>query len=273
MSNVFSIVRELRSMGYEVKTTIVEKNGINKTGVQIMTGNNVGMIFYPNDYGLSESEIIKAIISHINNNNEYQDMLKGGILSNLSDVKDKLYLCIQPHVDNTNYITRPYLDIQQYVRFNMNDEMSTKVTQSLIDMWGINEDELFRIARENTKKSISIKPIGMALTDLGMGLEDLEVSNIIYPIVFTTNKYMYGASSMLITEELDRLASGINSDLYILPSSIHECLLIPEDIVEDVASLKQMVLEVNEQEVSKEEFLSNSVYKYMREPYKVYIAM
>lgn len=269
MSNVFSIVRELRSMGYEVKTTIVEKNGINKTGVQIMTGNNVGMIFYPNDYGLSESEIIKAIISHIDNNNEYQDMLKGGI----SDVKDRLYLCIQPYVDNANYITRPYLDIQQYVRFNMNDEMSTKVTQSLIDMWGINEDELFRIARENTKKSISIKPIGMALTDLGMGLEDLEDSHIIYPIVFTINKYMYGASSMLITEELDRLAIGINSDLYILPSSIHECLLIPEDIVEDVASLKQMVLEVNDQEVSKEEFLSNSVYKYMRELYKVYIVM
>jgi len=273
MKNVFSIVRRINDAGYKAKATIIEKNGVNKTGIEVFVNDNSGLIFYPNEYWMDEDEFVNHIIKTLKKDGDTVDKLKELVNTGIDNLKDKLFICLQPYVENPNYITFPYLDMQIYIRLFINDEMSTKVTESFVELWGINEDALFRMARENTKKSISIKPIGMALTDLGMGIEDLEDSHIIYPIVFTTNKYMYGASSMLITEELDRLAERIDSDLYILPSSIHECLLIPEDIVEDVTSLKQMVLEANEQEVSKEEFLSNSVYKYMREPYKVYIAM
>ena len=61
-----------------------------------------------------------------------------------------------------------------------------------------------------------------------------------------------------LSEELDK-------DLFILPSSVDEVLLLPDTEGYAVDDLKQMVLEINRTYVSKDCFLSNSVYRYSRE--------
>ena len=69
---------------------------------------------------------------------------------------------------------------------------------------------------------------------------------------------------MLFPEELKKIADDWGCDLYILPSSVHEVIVLP-DLKEEVETLREMVCDVNENQVDKVERLSNSVYHYIRE--------
>ena len=73
---------------------------------------------------------------------------------------------------------------------------------------------------------------------------------------------------MLYTRLLKKLADSLATDLYILPSSVHELIITPGD-GENETFLKQLVREVNELEVSREEVLSDSVYRYLRKEGKI----
>lgn len=75
----------------------------------------------------------------------------------------------------------------------------------------------------------------------------------------------FGAAVILYQSFLENFAETIQSDFYILPSSVHEVILIPvEGEEEEVEKLKNMVYEVNRTELEREEILSDSVYLYKR---------
>ena len=89
--------------------------------------------------------------------------------------------------------------------------------------------------------------------------------------VVTKTKKINGSSLILYRNELDKIAMRLGSDLYILPSSIHELIVVPSDIG-DTQELRMMVAAVNENEVPEEELLSDNVYYYDRATGKVRIA-
>lgn len=75
----------------------------------------------------------------------------------------------------------------------------------------------------------------------------------------------FGAAVILYEKLLMDFAEKIQSDIYILPSSVHEVILIPvENETDEVQKLKDMVYEVNHTELPKEEILSDSVYLFKR---------
>ena len=75
----------------------------------------------------------------------------------------------------------------------------------------------------------------------------------------------FGAAVILYESCLEDFAKKIQSDFYILPSSVHEVILIPVENEEDeVQKLKDMVYEVNHTELEMEEILSDSIYLYKR---------
>ena len=80
------------------------------------------------------------------------------------------------------------------------------------------------------------------------------------------------ASSKISLEELDEAAKKMNGDFYILPSSIHELLAVPVSTAE-IEELRQMVKEVNDNEVAPEEILGYEVYRYNRETGEVEVAV
>ena len=71
---------------------------------------------------------------------------------------------------------------------------------------------------------------------------------------------------------LRTFAERIGGDFYILPSSTHEVLFVPASVGMDVEYLRQMVHDVNEAEVSEQEFLSNNVYYYSLDTDRMVIA-
>ncbi len=72
---------------------------------------------------------------------------------------------------------------------------------------------------------------------------------------------------------LKKIASKLNDDLIILPSSVHETILLRASIAGNTSVLKLMVEEVNQSQVEREERLSDNVYKYERSSDKVSVLM
>ena len=71
---------------------------------------------------------------------------------------------------------------------------------------------------------------------------------------------LFGANVMLYMNDLMYFAKSIESDLYVIPSSIHEVILVPVKKAPTEATLTQMVNEINGSEVSPEDVLSDHVY-------------
>ena len=126
-------------------------------------------------------------------------------------------------------------------------------------------DTLYAVAQENMKKSmpellVSMKDLLEETTGLKMG-EDTYLPMY----VLTNQEKVYGAAAMLYSDQMKKLAERWQTDLLILPSSIHEVVLLPDDGQNEYAFYRQMVEEVNTTQVEPEEVLSYSLYRYCRE--------
>ena len=96
-------------------------------------------------------------------------------------------------------------------------------------------------------------------------VEELELTDQNCPMYVITNQWkMYGAGVILYDQLLMKLAAKLSSDLYLIPSSVHEFIAVPEQSGMTEEQLTEMVRNVNETEVSREEILSDHVYHYRR---------
>ena len=72
-------------------------------------------------------------------------------------------------------------------------------------------------------------------------------------------KQMNGASLLLQEDIRKQIGECLGSDYFVLPSSIHEVLILPDNGMFEVPALNQMVQEVNETQVEPQERLSDKV--------------
>ena len=159
---------------------------------------------------------------------------------------------------------------------------SIKVTNSLAERFGMNEEQPFKYAAENTRRILPprIRNMNDVMKEMflsdGMPEEIAEMMIREVPPeqtlwIISNNRGIDGAVSMLYENELHELAENLESDLYILPSSVHEVLAVSTELTEP-EELAQMVAEVNMQEVALEERLSNQVYHYDKDLRKLTLA-
>ena len=153
------------------------------------------------------------------------------------------------------------------------------ISNLLLKEWELSIDALYQIALENTQKLFpahmdTLEHIMEALLRNTHSYQSLfpvtdfesELSNIPddpnLQIFVLTNQYgVNGASVILYPDLLDCIAQKLQSDLYLLPSSIHEFLVLPADST-IYSTLVNMVSEVNTHEVADDDILSNQVYFY-----------
>jgi len=151
------------------------------------------------------------------------------------------------------------------------DTASILVRQEYRKLWKVSEDELFSQAMENTPKLLppEIKNMNDLIWETLSKQEETfkqeEAFKEEVPMYVLTNLSCFnGAAAMLYPHVVLDFANQIKADLYILPSSIHEVILIPQNSGIQKETLEQMVREVNEEEVERIEQLSNHVYCYYR---------
>lgn len=154
------------------------------------------------------------------------------------------------------------------------DTISFPVTELLMKAWGISMKRLHKDAIIADKKR---QPILNSLDDiLGFGkaisekpqnllIEGAEYHPMITSILCLSNgNNMYGASLILHDDIMKRVGEILDSNFYVLPSSIHETLLIADVDNPSVEWLSSMVKEINEAEVKPEDKLSDKVQYYDR---------
>lgn len=138
----------------------------------------------------------------------------------------------------------------------------------------ISLEELDEAAKKNTEKSgFSVRTMSEVMYELmgvnpGPKIEEPDGPQV---YVLTNARKLHGANIMLYKEYLEIAAEKMNGDFYILPSSIHELLAVPVSTA-GLEELRQMVKEVNDNEVAPEEILGYGVYRYNRETGEVEVA-
>ena len=148
--------------------------------------------------------------------------------------------------------------------------MSVIVSRKMIEHWEIGIDDLWESAMNNLKEEefqmYTLKEMIFLLKGWSQdGEEELLEDPLETFYVLTNRNRVYGAVGMFRADMLSVLAEKFGEDLYIIPSSVHEVILVPVSYWNGAEGLKEMVKQVNETEVVREERLSNELYYYSRE--------
>lgn len=173
----------------------------------------------------------------------------------------------------------PYLDlaIVFYCLLSKSptENASVLIRNEHLCYWNVSAEDLLSLAQKNTPFLLSSCCDSLAELLLPV-LEQLPVqeqidtknafaSTSLVPMYVLTNQQRFlGACCILYDDVLKEIAERLDSDLYILPSSIHEVILMPVTVTESVPALSQMVCDINRSEVSAEEILSDHIYYYHR---------
>ena len=140
-----------------------------------------------------------------------------------------------------------------------------------LQLWKVNARELYECALENTPllQGYELADMNTVLEEMKAlgGIDDEEIEDMQQEVpmyVLSNKSRINGASCILYKDILKDFAMVVDKDLYVLPSSIHEVILLPSDGTQESVQLKEMVREINQSQVEKEEVLSDSVYYYRR---------
>lgn len=181
------------------------------------------------------------------------------------NVKDKLKVCICdpernekmlsgiPHDRNGDFAQ--YYIVDNYPIKNC----SIKITENMINQWGTSKEEIRKIAMENLTHDIQF----MNVSEMVSMLNPNEIELPLVPLYVLTNKEnKLGAGVMMNPDIQSMIAEKLQGDYYALPSSIHEFLIVPEKEAMPISEMEEIVREVNKNEVSELDYLSEHVQHY-----------
>jgi len=147
-------------------------------------------------------------------------------------------------------------------------QITALIHNSLAGLWDMPAGRLLHYARRNTPALFpaSITDLGKLVAEANpaLALPPQEADSLPALYVLTNRNGIYGASCMLYDNIIKDFAEREASDVIILPSSIHEVLLLPDSSFSDYDSLCTMVQEINRTEVPPEDVLSDHIYLYTR---------
>lgn len=183
--------------------------------------------------------------------------------------KDQLPLI--PHIDFFDLAIILY----SVLSINNKNEMSFTVTNDMVKVWDTTPQELFILATKNTPR---LFPINITSLNALMFQFDIPqyktisdtIDNLPHDYVYAiTNEYTRNGFSGIFYPGVLKCLGKRFGNFYLLPSSIHEALIVPEDCGMTPEYLKEMVHSVNTDVVSPDEYLSDSIYQYDVEQDKI----
>ncbi|WP_026664498.1 DUF5688 family protein [Butyrivibrio sp. FC2001] len=264
------IIEELENRGFVVDTKIVVKNGIEKNAIIVkreeddrveptVYAEDIIRSSYENDMSLEE--VIGGIV----------EIVSREFTFDINKLMDSDYFMEHGRVgiqkEGTEALVKRHTQfegIEEYLY--MTDEyngesISIKVTPKMLEMWDISEDEAFNMAEDNTSKETTIKSMAEVISNM-MGIELADDMNPLEQMYVISNKSnIKGASAILDTKAIGELAERFNvHEFVLLPSSIHECILVPKLEGMTMNDFENMVKEVNATTVSAEDKLIDRAY-------------
>ena len=245
---------------------------------------NMGMnlpiekFFEAYDDGRSYDEVIDKAMEVIENGMDARPDFNIDDLTDYSKMKETLAMEVVSAEANKEMLeTVPHKmmeDMAVVYRFVLSSDedgrASVLVTNQMIENMGITAEQLHADAMENAPqiKPAEIKGMTEVLAEL-MGVEQAEMMGIgpVAPedeqmYVASVPDKVHGAGVLAYENFMDQAAERAGGDFFILPSSIHEILIVPDNGQMDLKSLEDMVKEVNATQVAPQDKLTDSVYHY-----------
>ena len=194
-------------------------------------------------------------------------------VTNYEKVKDNTYLRLVPG-DSPILGETPHKKIEDMALVvsialvDFSDEHGKSVvvvSKPLMEMYGIDEQQLFADAERN---SLSYEPV--VFTPLGEMIKNLiQAENLpdpadegIIAYIATNRTGFHGASVVAYPDFLKEAAETMGGSFYLIPSSVHEFILIKDDGTPKAKDLNKMIKNVNETVLEPRDFLSNQCYHY-----------
>lgn len=208
-----------------------------------------------------------------------RSLLKGSIYD-WEYIKDKISFVLLNRELNRQYLAMEDMantfpegmdDLCLVYKINLSEDIRLKVNNHLLEKWNISDKELYETAKKNSENIMqpSVKSMADIFIEIA-GSEGAEFLKEYIPdkteqemYVITSRNKFNGAGAILlesVQKKLNELSQG--REFFIIPSSKHEMLAIPDNGIITVNEIKDMVQEVNQTEVGYKDLLSNNVYKY-----------
>lgn len=290
--------KEIMGDGLDIRVVpICGNNGAEKPTIEIRgQGNPVGCTFNPNEtisctsgdqesihkLAIRMAELCREVI--------LAEGMEGtkGMLWDYPKMKSRLIFRLVntewnrkrweriPHLSICDLSVEFMLDFVQSPDYSIN----LMIDRNLMHIWRVTEQEMYQQAVQNMhiRYPVRFESIYSVLKEMDGDLSDYDSpetdtanaqtgdSSLVPSMYVLTNvSKVYGAGAMLYPDILKAYADWFHRDLIILPSSIHEVIIIPSDESDRLSGLQEIVSQVNETEVKKEERLSDNVYRYRRD--------
>lgn len=151
-----------------------------------------------------------------------------------------------------------------------------------LKLWDVTVNDLLCAAEKNTPllRGYELKSMTDVLREIKESEPSEEVDydaymeeiiNSVPMYVLSSRNRIDGAACILYPTLLADICDSLQSSFYIIPSSIHEVLVLPSDSTDESAKIREMIKEINDTQVSAEEILSYSLYFYNRDGNRLYI--
>lgn len=280
-----------RFAGYKVTVNEISKINKRKEGISLLKPDGERMKFCPVIYiddiyeqyecGKNYRTVMTEIGKFFAESFEFSDVIN---IEELTKDIEKKIVCQVINTDTNKDVlmtcpSRKLLDLSIILRVIVNRDMtgvsSFILTNDIIEKLDMDQDHLFEKGLENTKKLFphEIFPLMEIIRDRLTDYYYPDEEHFINRIRVISDPYKFlGASALLYPEIFLKISEDLDSDLYIMPSSIRDLIVLPSNEFDDWRALNEMVIRVNSEDVSVEDKLSDSLYFYDRDQNKIYLA-
>ncbi len=278
---------KLYESGAEVDLSVHTVNKLNESYEAITVtpeGSNIGVnigidkFYEALDNGKTYDEVLNKAVEVVENGISQRPDFDINSLSDYSQMKEKLAMEVVSAETNKEMLeTVPHQNIEDMAvvyRFVLSSDddgrASILVTNQLIESMGVTPEQLHADAMENAPviKPVEIKGMSEVMAEM-LGIEQAEMMGI-FPVapedekiyVATVPDKVHGAGVLAYQNFMDQAAERAGGDFFILPSSIHEVLIVPDKGEMGLKDLEAMVREVNATQVAPADKLTDNVYHY-----------
>lgn len=190
-------------------------------------------------------------------------------------IKKNLYVTVVNRDNNREYLESavhkniPDTDIIAVMRVLCSKEpgkgnASYMVNTGMLEIWGVTAEDIYEQALSNMERLFPPKMLKLENV-LYLDEDDSILCKKLEPYsqyILTNDVKVHGAATMLYPGLLQEIGEATQSSFFILPSSIHETILIKDNGEMSAKEFQRMVIDVNRTQVRPEEILSNEVYSY-----------
>lgn len=281
---VLEVINSMLDDGEEVKLDKVTKNNnlildsitIIKPGFSVFPTTYLNYYFEAYLHGKTIEEIVEEIF-YISESYTGSHEYFSKILEEYEEIKDNIVCKLINTKLNRNLLKlvpyKPYLDlaIVAYCVMDKGDSgcCGIVITNKILESWDISKEEMLEYAIDNTPKFLgeTLFPVTNLLSedDPLYGSEDI-------PLYILTNHYhTNGAICILDDFILEDLARDWNSDLIIIPASVHEVIIAPKYMGGNSEDLDELINQINRSDLEPQDILSDHSYIYLKDKKKIVI--